>query len=94
MVTGRRAFRRESPAETMSAILTEPPSTLVFRSDTPRSFEYIVQRCLEKNPADRFQSARELALALDSAIDLRSAGPPRGRLNSTRGPSRYCRLQT
>ena len=61
----------------MSAILTEPPSTLVFRSDTPRWFEHIVQRCLEKNPADRFQSARELALALDSAIDLRSAGPPR-----------------
>ena len=42
----------------MSAILTEPPSTLVFRSDTPRPYQHIVQRCLEKNPQIAFSLAR------------------------------------
>ena len=74
MLTGRRAFRRESPADTMSAILNDPPSTLVFDAKTPVSLVRIVQRCLEKNANQRFQSARDLGYAIEAVSDIRS-GP-------------------
>ncbi len=62
MVAGRRAFRGESPVETMNAILKEDPPEL---SVAP-ALERIVRRCLEKNPQERFQSARDLAFALEA----------------------------
>ncbi|HJW13198.1 MAG TPA: serine/threonine-protein kinase, partial [Thermoanaerobaculia bacterium] len=59
MLSGRRAFHRDSAAETMSAILREEPPDL---SATNRSIqpglERIVRHCLEKNPEERFYSAR------------------------------------
>jgi serine/threonine protein kinase len=59
MLSGRRAFQRESRAETMSAILKEDPPEL---SDTNKgvstTLERLVNHCLEKNPESRFQSAR------------------------------------
>lgn len=62
---GRRLFRRDSELETMRAIVDEPillPSKIGPIS--PR-LEYIVMRALEKDPANRFQSAEEMALALE-----------------------------
>ncbi|HSC29701.1 MAG TPA: protein kinase [Vicinamibacterales bacterium] len=73
MLTGRRAFQRASPADTISAILTEPASALVFDAGTPPALAGVVRRCLAKDAALRFQSARDLAQALESVSDIRSA---------------------
>jgi Tol biopolymer transport system component len=67
MLTGQRAFRRDTPAETMTAILNEePPELLRVRLDVPPALERIVRHCLEKNPSQRFQSARDVAFALEA----------------------------
>ena len=67
MVSGHRAFRRESIADTLSAILNDdPPALSGTHAGVPPALERVVHRCLEKNPAERFQSARDLAFALDA----------------------------
>ena len=67
MITGRRAFRRDTIAETMTAILKEEPEDL--SATTPGlnpALERIVQRCLEKKPERRFHTAHDLGFALES----------------------------
>jgi serine/threonine protein kinase/tetratricopeptide (TPR) repeat protein len=66
MLTGQRAFRRDSPVETMMAVLQEEPSESGGRP-IPPELSQIVAHCLEKNPQDRFQSARDFAFALQVA---------------------------
>src|ERR1700690_3756784 len=69
MVSGKRAFRRETPAETMTAILKEDPpefSEMELAHPVSPGLERIVRRCLEKNPEQRFQSAKDLAFALEA----------------------------
>jgi len=67
MLSGRRAFQRETAAETMTAILREdPPEMTDVRAPLPPGLDRIVRHCLEKNPAERFQSARDVAFALDA----------------------------
>ncbi|MET0554320.1 MAG: protein kinase [Vicinamibacteria bacterium] len=67
MLAGRRPFVGASPADTLSAILrSEPPSIEPERGPVPPWLERIVRRCLEKEPAERFQSARDVAFALDA----------------------------
>ena len=66
MLTGKRAFKGTTPADTLSAILREDPTEGVeARTDLPASLLRVVRRCLEKAPEDRFQSARDLAFALE-----------------------------
>jgi eukaryotic-like serine/threonine-protein kinase len=72
MLTAQRAFRGDSPADTISLILNEPPTALTFTTDTPLSLVRIVRRCLEKDPNERFQSARDLGFAIASVSDIRS----------------------
>jgi len=66
MISGKRAFHRDTPADTMSAILKEEPGDL---SETNRNvspaLERIVQHCLEKNPEQRFHSASDIAFDLE-----------------------------
>jgi eukaryotic-like serine/threonine-protein kinase len=66
MISGKRAFHRETPADTMSAILKEEPAEF---SETNRNvspaLERIVQHCLEKNPEQRFHSASDIAFDLE-----------------------------
>lgn len=67
MVGGRRAFQRETAAETMTAILREEPADLgSFVSAPVDGLERLIHHCLEKRPEERFQSARDLAFALAS----------------------------
>ena len=67
LLTGRRAFDRDSRIETLNAILHDDPPPLVNpAAPVPQVVERIVQRCLEKDPDARFQSARDLAFALDN----------------------------
>lgn len=70
MVTGRRAFARETAAETLTAILREDPEPLAAAAEgVPLDLDRIVAHCLEKNPAERFQSARDVAFNLRAALD-------------------------
>src|SRR3984885_7170384 len=66
MISGKRAFHRETAADTMSAILKEDPADL---SETNRNLspalERIVEHCLEKNPEQRFHSASDIAFDLE-----------------------------
>ncbi|MFI4944864.1 MAG: protein kinase, partial [Burkholderiales bacterium] len=67
MLTGERAFKGTSPAELLSSVLRdEPPAPSEKDQRIPRALDLIVHHCLEKNPDERFQSARDLAFHLDS----------------------------
>src|SRR5258708_32753831 len=67
MLSGKRAFRGGSIAETMMAIRREDPAGLSETSKTiSPALERLVQHCLEKNPEERFHSARDLAFAIES----------------------------
>jgi serine/threonine protein kinase len=66
MLAGRRAFTGETPADTMTAILKEdPPDPPVVEQHIPPALTRLVDRCLEKSPAARFQTASDLAFALE-----------------------------
>src|SRR5271165_7179773 len=75
MVSGVRAFRRDTAAETMAAVLKEDPPEL---SDPTRfvspALDRIIRRCLEKNPEQRFQSARDLSFALSALSGTEASG--------------------
>ena len=67
MLSGTRAFRGETPADVATAVLREePPEMASPRGDLPPALERIVRHCLERNPAERFQSARDVAFALET----------------------------
>lgn len=67
MLSGQRAFQRETGVETMTAILKEDPAELpLAERHIPPALERIVERCLEKNPVARFQSAADLGFALEA----------------------------
>jgi len=64
-LTGRRAFKRDTAAETMTAILKDPvPEVALSGTDISSELDGIVGRCLEKSPEERFQSASDLAFSL------------------------------
>jgi eukaryotic-like serine/threonine-protein kinase len=70
MVTSQRPFRKNTSAETMTAILNEdPPALLQARSAVPPGLQRIVNSCLAKNPERRFRHAYDLAFALESLSD-------------------------
>ena len=75
MFSGRRAFEGPSPADTASAILKEDPADLLASNPkiTP-ALNRIVLHCLEKNPEERFQSARDLAFHLHSLSSISESG--------------------
>jgi eukaryotic-like serine/threonine-protein kinase len=67
MLSGVRAFQRDSSVETMSAILKEEPEEISFRNrGVSPALQLVVDHCLEKDPEARFQSARDLAFALEA----------------------------
>jgi eukaryotic-like serine/threonine-protein kinase len=67
MLTGTRAFKRDTAAETMTAILNEDPPDLALTGKAiPPALERCVRHCLEKAPEQRFQSAKDLAFDLES----------------------------
>ena len=104
MATGRRAFERPSPVETLSAIIREEPeplSVLAPRLATP--VRWVIERCLAKDPEERYASSRDLArewkqlqrnadaLATDTALPTtpttRLDGLHTARLRAGAGPS-------
>jgi serine/threonine protein kinase/Tol biopolymer transport system component len=90
MLSGRRLFHRETAAESMTAILRDDPPELVgTRAEISPALDRIVRHCLEKNPAERFQTARDVAFALESLSGSLSSRPsepvPRARVAAGRG---------
>lgn len=74
MVMGKRSFQKPTEADTITAILNEePPSMSQISPDTPPGVERVVRRCLEKNAEQRFQSASDLAFALEALSEPSSA---------------------
>lgn len=73
MLSGKRAFRGDSAVETLNAILKEdPPQLSESNGHINPMLERVVLHCLEKNPAQRFQSTRDVAFALESLSGLSS----------------------
>ena len=81
MLSGTRAFRKPTSAETMTAILHEdPPVISQIAPGTPPALLKIVHRCLEKTPEQRFHSSSDLAFALEALSDS-------GKVADTASPS-------
>jgi eukaryotic-like serine/threonine-protein kinase len=82
MLTGRRPFEAGSPLATLAAILNETPPPLdTLRRDLPPALIRLVDRCLSKDPAERFGSAAEVheeLLAIRKAIEEKKVGWSRG----------------
>jgi len=82
MLTGLRAFRGDTAVERMNAILKEdPPGLGETLRDFPPALEHLLRHSLEKDPENRFQSIRDLGLALEalSATSSPSLASPAGR---------------
>jgi eukaryotic-like serine/threonine-protein kinase len=77
MLSGRPAFEGETAADRMSAILHHDPPDLASAAGEPVSpgLERIVRRCLEKDPEERFQTARDVAFALDALAVVSGTRP-------------------
>jgi serine/threonine protein kinase len=79
MLTGRRPFRGETEVDTITAVLREDPPELEL-AHIPFSFQQVIRHCLEKEPEKRFQSARDLAFALETLPSTSTGrariGPP------------------
>jgi serine/threonine protein kinase len=82
MLCGQRAFKRNTGAETMTAILNEDPQDFAARSSPSGpsaiapALERIVRHCLEKQPRQRFQSAQDIAFDLESVSSVSSTSSP------------------
>ena len=67
MLAGIRAFHGETEVDTMTAVLREEPSTAVLdQAAIPAAYQDVIRHCLEKEPENRFQSAKDLAFALQT----------------------------
>ena len=77
MLSGQRAFQRGSDVETLNAILKEEPGELSEANNSfSRPVDRIVRHCLEKNPDRRFQSAGDIAFALENLSTTSTRSPP------------------
>ena len=83
MLNGQRAFKRNTSAETMTAILNEdPPEFAGHTGAVAPALERIVRHCMEKQPSQRFQSAHDIAFALESLSGI--SGPATTPIAATR----------
>jgi serine/threonine protein kinase len=77
MITGRRAFRGESTASTLAAVLRqEPEAPTKILPQVPRELERIIHRCLRKDPNRRFQSMSDVRVELEEVREESESGTP------------------
>jgi serine/threonine protein kinase/sugar lactone lactonase YvrE len=80
MLSGRRAFERDSAVETMTAVLNDEPEPLpALAPKIPAALDAIVRHCMEKNPRERFQSAHDLAFQLRLLPDFQNSATDSGK---------------
>ena len=76
MLTGVRAFKHDTGAETMAAILNEEPPEFSSKNGAiAPALERIVRHCMEKQPAQRFQSAHDIAFDLETMSGISGPAP-------------------
>src|SRR6267143_763794 len=84
-VTGHKAFEGKDTIESLNKIIREPPQPLTdFRPDAPSHLQRIVRRCLAKDPEDRYQTTKDLAIELR---ELRREIADRAGIDITGAPS-------
>jgi len=76
MLSGVPAFRASTPASLIAAILEREPETLTDLSGLPQRLWDVIRVCLEKDPDDRWQSARDLRRELQWCVNARRSGAP------------------
>jgi eukaryotic-like serine/threonine-protein kinase len=64
LLTGKRAFEGKSAASVIGAVLEREPEAISLRDRKSKGLDYVIRRCIAKNPADRWQSAHDLLLHL------------------------------
>ena len=85
MLSGKRAFHGDTSVETMSAILKQDPPELTETNRTvPPALERVVRHCLEKNPEERFQSARDVAFNLANLSEISGSSATLGAMKTPR----------
>ena len=90
LITGRRAFDKPSTVETLSSIVRdEVPPIRELQPSTPTPVAWIIERCLQKEPHDRYASTRDLALDLATARDRLSELTGRADPGVARPPRRF-----
>jgi len=78
MLSGRKAFSRDTASDTMAAIMRDdPPELTQSGRDISPALDHVVKHCLEKDRDNRFQSARDIAFALGEASSGSAAAPAR-----------------
>jgi TolB-like protein len=93
MAAGRQAFRRDTPAQTIAAIIEDPPEPLAtLAPQVPPPLRWLVERCLAKDPAERYAStldlARELRNVRERLPEVSSGSSPgRGAASAFHPPS-------
>jgi serine/threonine protein kinase len=76
MLSGKRAFQRDTAAETMTAVLREePPELSAIALSVSPALDRIVRHCLEKNPEQRFRSTDDIAFSLQSLSETSGMAP-------------------
>jgi Tol biopolymer transport system component len=82
MATGKRAFERGTTAETLTAIIREEPAPVVqMNPRSPAPLRWLIERCLAKDPEDRFGTTRDLARDLADLRDHLSEAPSTGEIS-------------
>jgi serine/threonine protein kinase len=89
MVTGRKAFEGKSHASLISSIMSsQPPSVSALQTLSPAALDQLVTRCLEKDPDDRWQSARDVKGQLAWIAELAPATAPMSHATTKRSRER------
>ncbi len=93
LVTGCRAFRGDSSVDTLHKILySEPDGIRTLRADTPAELVRIIRKALAKDPDDRYQSARDLAIDVRELLREIDSNPSGAITGDAAAPSRPRRL--
>ena len=89
LLSGKKAFKRDTASDTIAAILKEEPQelTLSGRNVSP-ALDHIVRHCLEKDRENRFQTAKDVAFALSEASGSSMAAVPSGSYIAAPPPQR------
>lgn len=78
MLSGKRAFQGETPADLMSAILNHEPAELTATNqEISPAVDHVVHHCMEKDPQQRFQSAGDIAFQLGELSGVRTSSGAR-----------------
>jgi serine/threonine-protein kinase len=95
MLTGSMPYQADTPAKVMMMHLLEPvPQINQVRSDLPPSFDDITERSLAKNPDERYQTANEMAVAIEDAAYSAEEAPEEGATRIASSPTRISRPPT